>query len=244
MFPDPNASAIDAARAMKSELHSLVYRLLAARRDRRTRGGKERGAQLVEMALVLPLLLLLAVGILDFGTAYNLRQILNNSAREAARLGASQPALSGDLTTCETDPTSPQCTSIPAICNDVVTYLWQAHVDLTFLGFPSAFPSSPPACPAPAPVAATAVGSCPTPTSTAFTWTYPSGTAPCGTGLTIEREVAVPNSSSGIIPSTRITLNYPYNWLYGFNNVIGFFGVKYSGTIPITTNAMMANLSP
>jgi hypothetical protein len=217
---------------MRCKLHGLANCVLALRRSRRAAFADERGAQLVEMALVLPLLLILAVGILDFGTAYNLRQILNNTAREGARLGASQPG--SDLT-----QTSPP--SVQTLCNDVVAYLWQAHVDLTFLGFSPGFPSAAPTCSTPTPAASSI---CPAPTSAGFTWTYPSGATACGTGLTIERAVPVPDASGGTIPSTRITLNYPYNWLYGFNNVIGFFGAKYSGTIPISTNAIMANLSP
>jgi len=45
----------------------------------------------VELAVVLPILLVLVVGIFDFGQAFTLKQQLNNIAREAARLGSSQP---------------------------------------------------------------------------------------------------------------------------------------------------------
>jgi len=48
------------------------------------------GAQLLELALVLPLLAVVIVGVLDFGEAYNLKQKLNNAAREGARFAASQ----------------------------------------------------------------------------------------------------------------------------------------------------------
>ena len=51
--------------------------------------GRE-GAQLLELALVLPVLAVIVVGVLDFGEAYNLRQKLNNAAREGARFAASQ----------------------------------------------------------------------------------------------------------------------------------------------------------
>jgi Flp pilus assembly protein TadG len=53
-------------------------------------------AALIEMAVSLPLLVVLVVGIFDFGGAFNLKQELNNAAREGARFGASQP--SNDLT--------------------------------------------------------------------------------------------------------------------------------------------------
>ena len=51
--------------------------------------GRE-GSQLLELAIVLPLLAAMIVGIFDFGEAYNLKQKLNNTAREAARFAASQ----------------------------------------------------------------------------------------------------------------------------------------------------------
>jgi len=50
-----------------------------------------RATQIAEFAVALPLLLVMVVGIFDFGNAYNLKQKVTNTAREAARLGASQP---------------------------------------------------------------------------------------------------------------------------------------------------------
>jgi len=175
-----------------------------------------RGAQLLEMALALPLLLVLTVGILDFGTAYNLRQIMNNAAREGARLAASQDGA---------DLTQAQPASVQAICNDVLAYLQQANVDTSFI-----LNSNATTCPAP-----NAAG--------AFAWSYySSGTY----GLLIEREVPVPdpNQIGGVILSTRITLTYPYNWLYGFNRIIRYAnpGTSAPGTLAISTYALMANI--
>jgi Flp pilus assembly protein TadG len=48
-------------------------------------------AALIEFAVALPLLVVLVVGIFDFGGAFNLKQKLNNAVREGARFGASQP---------------------------------------------------------------------------------------------------------------------------------------------------------
>jgi Flp pilus assembly protein TadG len=53
-----------------------------ARRERRS----ERGAALLEAAITLPILLLIAVGIFEFGRAYQTWQVLTNAAREAARV--------------------------------------------------------------------------------------------------------------------------------------------------------------
>lgn len=59
----------------------------------RIRGrGSDRGAAAVEFALVLPLLLLIVFGIVDFGRAYNAQIELTQAAREGVRLAAlSQP---------------------------------------------------------------------------------------------------------------------------------------------------------
>ena len=51
-----------------------------------TRIKSERGAALLEAAITLPMLLLVAVGIFEFGRAYQTWQILTNAAREGARM--------------------------------------------------------------------------------------------------------------------------------------------------------------
>jgi Flp pilus assembly protein TadG len=52
----------------------------------RSRG--ERGAALVEGALVIPLLLLIGVCIFEFGRVYQTWEVLTNAAREGARVAA------------------------------------------------------------------------------------------------------------------------------------------------------------
>jgi Flp pilus assembly protein TadG len=50
------------------------------------RARSEAGAELVEFALVLPLLLLIFGGIVDFGLLLQRQQVVTNAAREGARL--------------------------------------------------------------------------------------------------------------------------------------------------------------
>ena len=57
-----------------------------------TRLGSERGAQLAEFAVALPLLVVFVVGIFDFSGALTLKQRLTNMARDAARAGAGDPS--------------------------------------------------------------------------------------------------------------------------------------------------------
>ncbi|OFW17380.1 MAG: hypothetical protein A3F69_06130 [Acidobacteria bacterium RIFCSPLOWO2_12_FULL_66_10] len=52
----------------------------------RTLLNGERGTALLETALTLPLLLLVSVGLFEFGRAYQTWQVLTNAAREGARL--------------------------------------------------------------------------------------------------------------------------------------------------------------
>jgi Flp pilus assembly protein TadG len=47
---------------------------------------RERGAELVEFALVLPFLLVVIAGIVDFGFAFQRYEVITNAAREGARL--------------------------------------------------------------------------------------------------------------------------------------------------------------
>ena len=56
------------------------------RREGTTRG--QRGASLVEFALIVPLLSMFLFGIVQFGLAYDLKQSINSAAREGARMAA------------------------------------------------------------------------------------------------------------------------------------------------------------
>jgi Flp pilus assembly protein TadG len=65
--------------------------------DRRRGLASDRGQALVETALVLPLLLLVAVGIFEFGRAYQTYQVLTNAAREGARLAVLPDSTTDDV---------------------------------------------------------------------------------------------------------------------------------------------------
>jgi Flp pilus assembly protein TadG len=51
-----------------------------------TRFKSARGTAMLEVALTLPLVLLISVGIFEFGRAYETMQVLTNAAREGARV--------------------------------------------------------------------------------------------------------------------------------------------------------------
>jgi Flp pilus assembly protein TadG len=85
---------------------------------RRLRGllRGERGTALIETAMTLPLLLLVSVGIFEFGRAFQTWQVLTNAAREGARLavmpGSSDTAVKARV---QSYLTSGQLTNTPAI---------------------------------------------------------------------------------------------------------------------------------
>jgi Flp pilus assembly protein TadG len=63
----------------------------------------ERGAAMLETALTLPLILLIAVGIFEFGRAFQTWQVLTNAAREGARVAVLPNPPAGAATTRTTN---------------------------------------------------------------------------------------------------------------------------------------------
>jgi Flp pilus assembly protein TadG len=87
----------------------------------------QRGAELIEMALILPLLLLILVGIVDFGFLFQRYEVLTNATREGARLAVLQGYNTADVqnrvcqylttggvptTGCPNAPTNPTVTVV------------------------------------------------------------------------------------------------------------------------------------
>ena len=64
----------------------------------RQRWAIERGAELVEFALCFPLLLLVVLGIIDFGLLFQRYEVVTNAAREGARIAVLPGYASADVT--------------------------------------------------------------------------------------------------------------------------------------------------
>ena len=60
------------------------------------RPNEDSGSQIMEFALVLPLLVVFVTAIYDFGQAFNVKEKLNFAVKDGARFGAAQPT--NDLT--------------------------------------------------------------------------------------------------------------------------------------------------
>ena len=58
----------------------------------------ERGTALIEAAVTIPMLLLVAVGILEFGRAFQTWQVITNAAREGARVSVTPTATATNVT--------------------------------------------------------------------------------------------------------------------------------------------------
>jgi len=77
----------------------------------------ERGAELVEFALVLPILLVVIAGLWDFGRAFRTYQAITNAAREGARLAVVPAGINQK----------------EAIQNRVKDYLGKSSLDTSFI---------------------------------------------------------------------------------------------------------------
>lgn len=114
----------------------------------RHRRNGEAGAVLVEFALVFPLLLLVVLGVMDFGLLFQRYEVLTNAAREGARVAilpgytatdaetrATQYLVAGGLTA---SPTFPAMTStqvaIGGSCMTVRTFSVSYPHTYLFLG--------------------------------------------------------------------------------------------------------------
>jgi Flp pilus assembly protein TadG len=172
------------------------------------------GSNLLEFAVALPLLVVFMIGIFDFGTAFNIKQKLNNAVRGTARFGSSLPT--DDLTQ------SPPATVI-AMRDDIDRYLIAAQLNDCALGSATATPSGTLAW------TFTANSNC----AGTLTVTIERGFS---YPVTLSN---VPNPVNVI--STHVTISYPFAW--HFNRVIQLLvkGANYAGVTQITTDALVPN---
>lgn len=59
--------------------------------------GQETGQALIEMAIILPLILLILAGVFDFGRVLHAYTVVENATREAAFAGAAEPLSEANL---------------------------------------------------------------------------------------------------------------------------------------------------
>jgi Flp pilus assembly protein TadG len=96
----------------------------------------DRGATAVEFALVLPLLLLILMGVVDFGRALNAQVTLTQAAREGARLAAlKQPNVVSKTQAAATglSGVTVTVTACPATPSPTANAVVQVGVTFTFI---------------------------------------------------------------------------------------------------------------
>jgi len=76
---------------------TLVSR--SAKPPRLDRHSRRRGQSMVETALVLPVIVLLLTGMVDFGRAFYHNVVLASAVREGARIASDSKASTSDITT-------------------------------------------------------------------------------------------------------------------------------------------------
>ena len=170
-------------------------------------------AALIEFAVALPLLIVLVVGIFDFGGAFNLKQELSNAAREGARFGASQP--SNDLLLANPP-------SVDAVRYVVDAYLLRAKINDCGLS------SAAQAAGAPMTWLYTTTGTC----AGALVLTI-------SRGVSVQTTVA---SSTVIMPCTTVQISYPYQWHFNNVIQLLVPGATYAGVSQIPTDATAINM--
>ena len=172
----------------------------------------EEGAQILEFALVLPLLVVFVTAIYDFGQAFNVKEKLNFVAKDAARFGAAQPT--NDLT--QTTPVS-----VTAIRDLVDADLINAGINDCGLGTIQLTAS----------LTWTATGSCST--NSTFTLTIDRG-------LVFNSGPQAANEQLKIV-ATHVDISYPYAWRFGSVIKLIAPGSTATGVTQIETDAIAAN---
>ncbi|MCA4135134.1 TadE/TadG family type IV pilus assembly protein [Arthrobacter sp. M4] len=82
------------------------------------RRDKERGAVAVEFAIVAPILVLLLMGIMEYGRAYNAQVSLTNAAREGVRV----MAVNNNQTTAKTAAKNAAVSLSPALTDSNIAF--------------------------------------------------------------------------------------------------------------------------
>ncbi len=197
-----------------------MQKLLLGRRNWRALWSGHEGAQLVEFAVVLPLLVVVVVGVADFGIGYTLKDKLTNAARDGARIAVSQ---GNDYTLSTSSCVSNTPCSVQSAATAAVNYLTNAGVNTCGLTPWSAGPTAGPG---------------------AFAWTYtsPSNCPQTTNTMTIfiQRAVVVPVSGTDVF-TTRVTISHPFAWTFG--NIIKLLvpSASYPSTLTISSVGAMQN---
>jgi Flp pilus assembly protein TadG len=183
------------------------------------RARSEEGVALVEFAVTLPLIVVLVVGVFDFGAAFNLKQKLINTAREGARFASAIPT--NDLSSGGTP------NSVLSVRNSIDNYMIAEQInDCGLITQPGAGANL----------------------KWTFTTASGANGCPGPMTITIDRSKAAPATVTGAtgtinVISTQVTISYPHKWQFG--NVVGLIapGASYAnGVGQVSISATVPNI--
>lgn len=172
------------------------------------------GAQIVELAITLPVLVGLWYGTFDFGQAFNLKQKLSDATREAARFASNQST---------SDLTNPTPQSIIDVRNLVSAYLKANNVNDCGLA-----------------TAAATQG--PTYTWVMTATGCPAGSLVLT--INRGKIISIGSGSTAVtLEATQVDLTYPYQWQFSRVVKLIAPNATFSGPAQIPSTAIMPNIS-
>jgi Flp pilus assembly protein TadG len=176
--------------------------------------ARTEGSQILEIAVSLPLIMVIVVGLMDFSAAFILKYKLNNAAREGARFASSQST--ADLT----NPTPSSITGVrDFIDNNLV------DKGIKDCGLSTAAPTQ-------SGLAWTYTANTGCPGSGTLTLIIDRGSTFPTTGASPVR-----------IEATRVNISYPYQWRFNSVIQLLVPGGWSTGITQISTGAVMQNLN-
>lgn len=207
-------------------------RRLAGRRTTADPRAPRRGQSLVEFAMIVPVVLLLLVGMLEFGFIFDQAMTLNYATREGARSGAA--FASGNDTTMV-------CTTSTDIDKHIIAAVQRvleapgSRVDVTQINEIRIYK-------------ATSTGD--QAGGAANVWTYQADGGPAVDLQNLDFAVASTNWNACTRDNTwtagnspdliGISISYTYRMVTPIGSLLGFFGSPGGGTLPISDRSIMA----
>jgi Flp pilus assembly protein TadG len=177
----------------------------------------DQGAELVELAFILPFFLVMIIGVIDFGGAWAARDQVAGAAQAAGRISINT----------FNDTTNPQCGGNPCTVQAAVN---GAIASLNNAGLPICGMD---------PANITAAGG-------AFTWSDTASCGNGGTfTITVARAVPEVDTTSGTnttVLTTQVTISYPYTLVINMPNLNPFTNT-FGPYLMLNRTVTMANLS-
>jgi len=176
----------------------------------------EKGAELIELAFIVPFFLVMIIGIVDFGGAWAAHDQVAGAAQSGIRVAVNN----------FNDTTNPQCGGVPcsvqAAINTSISALNNANLPTCGMD----------------PANITATGA-------SFTWSDSVGCNGGTFTITVARAVPELDNSSGTnvtVLTTQVTINYPYAMTMNMPT-LGYFSNTFGPYIMLNRTVTMANLS-